>query len=61
MQVCYVAVNCVGDLCRALQLELKPFSDEIMVILLEILGVCSLYQPYAIYYHTFGYWYITCV
>lgn len=41
-QVCFVAVNCVGDLCRALQSQIIMFTDEIMTILLAILVVSNL-------------------
>lgn len=38
-QVCLAAVGLVGDLCRALGQKMLPFCDEIMVLLLENLGV----------------------
>ncbi|XP_067934180.1 importin subunit beta-1-like [Watersipora subatra] len=37
-QVCFVAVNCVGDLCRALQLEIRQHTNDLMPVLLQILG-----------------------
>lgn len=37
-QVCYVAVDLVGDICRGLKTKVLPYCDEIMTILLENLG-----------------------
>lgn len=37
-QVCQAAVGVTGDVCRALSHKILPFSDEIMMILLENLG-----------------------
>ena len=36
-QVCSAAVNCVGDICRALTSQVTPYCNEIMSILLETL------------------------
>ncbi len=38
-QVCVAAVGVVGDLCRALSAAMTPHLDEIMLILLDTLGV----------------------
>ena len=38
-QVCLAAVGVVGDLCRALSLNILPHCDELMMMLLENLGV----------------------
>lgn len=37
-QVCLVAVNTVGDLCRSLTTQMQQYSDEIMTILLHIIN-----------------------
>ena len=37
--MCIAAVGLVGDLARALGLKVLPFCDEIMMVLLENLGV----------------------
>ncbi|KAF6036886.1 KPNB1 [Bugula neritina] len=37
-QVCFVAVNCVGDLCRGLGLQMREHVNDLMPILLKILG-----------------------
>lgn len=50
-QVCFVAVNCVGDLCRALQSQMNMFTDEIMGILLMILGVSNIGCQCTLYIH----------
>ena len=39
--MCLAAVGLMGDLCRALSKQVLPFCDEIMVMLLENLGVCN--------------------
>ena len=36
----------MGDLCRALGKQVLPFCDEIMVMLLENLGVSTLFHLY---------------
>ena len=38
-QVCQAAVGVTGDICRALGTQVLPFSDELMMTLLENLGV----------------------
>lgn len=37
-QVCIAAIGLVGDICRALQIKVLPYCDDIMQILLEILS-----------------------
>uniref|UniRef100_S4RRQ0 Karyopherin (importin) beta 1 n=1 Tax=Petromyzon marinus TaxID=7757 RepID=S4RRQ0_PETMA len=37
-QVCVATVGLVGDLCRALQMKILPFCDDIMQLLLQNLG-----------------------
>lgn len=37
-QVCQAAVGVTGDVCRALTVQIMPFADEIMLLLLEKLG-----------------------
>lgn len=37
-QVCTAAVGLTGDICRALGMEVLPFCDEVMTMLLENLG-----------------------
>lgn len=39
LQVCLAAVGIVGDLCRALGSNILPHCDELMMMLLENLGV----------------------
>lgn len=38
-QVCGAAVGLTGDICRALKGKVLPYCDEIMMLLLENLGV----------------------
>lgn len=38
-QVCISAVGLIGDICRALKSKVSEYCDEIMVLLLENLGV----------------------
>lgn len=46
--MCLAAVGLVGDLCRALGQKMLPYCDEIMMMLLENLGVsiCVLIQSF---------------
>lgn len=38
-QVCISAVGLIGDICRALKTKVSQYCDEIMVLLLDNLGV----------------------
>ena len=40
LQVCSAAVGVVGDLCRALNVNMTPYCDDIMARLLNNLAVC---------------------
>jgi importin subunit beta-1 len=40
-KVCLAAVGLVGDLCRALGQKMLPYCDEVMMMLLENLGVST--------------------
>jgi hypothetical protein len=52
-QVCIAAVGLVGDLSRALGQKILPYCDEIMMLLLENLGVGSHFfvDCYQLYQH----------
>jgi hypothetical protein len=50
-QVCLAAVGLVGDMCRALGLKMLPFCNELMMVLLENLGVSTLLASY--HFHNF--------
>ena len=39
--MCQAAVGVVGDLCRAIGAQILPYTDDLLVILLENLGVSS--------------------
>lgn len=43
-QVCYVAVDLVGDICRGLKSKVLPYCDEIMTILLGNLNNHTLHR-----------------
>jgi len=43
-QVCQAAVGVTGDICRALSSKVMPYSDEIMMMLLENLGNDQLHR-----------------
>ena len=40
-QVCLAAVGLTGDICRGLSNKVLPYCDDIMVMLLENLGVST--------------------
>ena len=40
-QVCLAAVGLTGDICRGLSNKVLPYCDDIMVMLLENLGVSA--------------------
>lgn len=44
LQVCGTAVGLTGDIFRALKLKALPYCDEIMTLLLENLGNCSVHR-----------------
>lgn len=43
-QVCVTAVGLVGDICRSLGTQVLPYCDELMTMLLEVLGNSNVHR-----------------
>jgi len=48
--VCGAAVGLTGDICRALKGKVLPYCDEIMMLLLENLGVGVASSPLSVHW-----------